>query len=1476
MTSVEIEMPVLGSLGRSGTSRSKSRSRGESSHHSASSTSQSTASLTSSIASPPSTSNSTHQNESLGGSKGKEKAADPSSLLPPANIHPTSSNPSSSSPSSNNTVSTENTLLASPFNPTSNTSLKKSPSLSRLKNFGRRSSPNLSTSAAVPPVPPLPLPATPSPSSSPDPTTPTAASSPAFASTATPAASTSPVGNQQSPISQSPEEIDNNSNMLLPPQPAFLARRSSSVSGHGGDSGSSSGGYNSRNASTTSFNSSMGAGGSYALGHSEESFVGEKPDRGRLDRGGNVYGNESGSVKPKERSNSHGASGATGIKGFGRRLFSRTTPQSTASRSHSTSSSGTSQSSPPLTPTTPPLPLDALNKRAAASGMMSPLTLDLSEGGLPQLPPLNMNFNTSVFSKPKTGSKDQFTTSSISSSSVQSSSNQFSQSPTSNLTPSSSLSSAGFSSKDTGHSSFMPTLPPTSASPPRRNESLPFVTDRVEHRGLPSPTPTPTKRSPEGGDSAVEDSDFLRAVLSFGDTDADATATDTSYSFSSANGGGYSSFATSNASTSQSFRNPFGSNGWNSPGIPKTMRESEAREWERRERENAVKRIVPKHRQGLFSRRDQDEDSEDDYGAEDEEEDLEEIEPKSEGQLKKNGGLSPSDAITRRGSSPSQWPTAKGVSLTRSPSSTSTADSFHSLIEDSPVPASQIQSQRQQQPQVGLETPGKRSLYTATLLKVHPHLSSCLKVSSGGQEPINVKSNDTEIRFPRSINQAKSLQSHNSNFSFSRSLSVAVARTLLMKRLKRDRLPLAQEVEISWFQTKYGSELISPEEIAAGLASRPIVSPEALAVSPVMGSNTSSSNSSLSRSSSADTLSLATDSEALKKDNNGLTLWAQRPSFMDRCSEFRPDDDFNPGDVVISQLSSNFSKRLSQQGQGRASFVKPAPLSFSARICTLAEIAPPTKPGSDAPPPTKFRKRDAERPAREEVRRVAKAPPPWIASRTGPSPGVKQAMDRSAALAALTGDNGAQQNVSLPSSPSLQQGGLSRSSSMISSVGPTSSTPKRASTRSNALQNRTAASGRDHGTVREEDEDNASAIMAGDGSDGESSEEEEEVPLALLHAHRKERERIAILEAEVQALRAAQQHSQLEKERYEFAERKKREEERLVEYNKKVLAEARARRGKTEHSAILTSNNYGAGDATALSPSASRPDLRRSNSNLKAKIHHSSSMVDLHSTSSNVGLPSAPSIYSNRAAMSRGSSSNLHSPSAIVASPSKSARSPGQQTLSPPSNTLSPPPLASTTVRRRSSFNGKSDGIGPIHSSGPSSPLIGSPPVPTPHRSSTLPHSPSLQVNGYSNALGYGAPHSPSSPTSPTGLPGLSPSASSMRVSSRQPHTSKPLLSSSQSSQFGGLLAQQQAQQQAILEQEQSMRHAQMMAHQAQQMQYQAARHQQHHQSQMMGGGMTNSMSMGQVNPYFHPQPLVNLDPRAIPSSATQRFSGWQ
>lgn len=331
-----------------------------------------------------------------------------------------------------------------------------------------------------------------------------------------------------------------------------------------------------------------------------------------------------------------------------------------------------------------------------------------------------------------------------------------------------------------------------------------------------------------------------------------------------------------------------------------------------------------------------------------------------------------------------------------------------------------------------------------------------------------------------------------------------------------------------------------------------------------------------------------------------------------------------------------------------------------------------------------------------------------------------------------------------------------------------------------------------------------------------------------------------------------------------------------MEYNKKVLAEARARRGKTEHSAILTSNNYGAGDATALSPSASRPDLRRSNSNLKAKIHHSSSMVDLHSTSSNVGLPSAPSIYSNRAAMSRGSSSNLHSPSAIVASPSKSARSPGQQTLSPPSNTLSPPPLASTTVRRRSSFNGKSDGIGPIHSSGPSSPLIGSPPVPTPHRSSTLPHSPSLQVNGYSNALGYGAPHSPSSPTSPTGLPGLSPSASSMRVSSRQPHTSKPLLSSSQSSQFGGLLAQQQAQQQAILEQEQSMRHAQMMAHQAQQMQYQAARHQQHHQSQMMGGGMTNSMSMGQVNPYFHPQPLVNLDPRAIPSSATQRFSGWQ
>lgn len=1448
-------MPVFGSLGRSAT---KSRSRINSpaattsspSTHSSSAdamtaSNPSTSSPSTSTFTSPATSVDQNSNSTLAQSDWNASVSGKGKLLPPANIKQPSSSSYSSIPSSSlspstvpsptSTSPTNTSPLASSFNPSSSSNtLKKSPSLSRL-SFRRKNQASSSSNPATPPVPPLPSTQS---SINSEPTTPTLTSSPSSSrnqlSTSPASALIPPPSPKYRPQPSESSiyqdiEIENNNSMLLPPQPAFLGRRSSSASGHGGDSGSSSG-YNSRNASTTSFSSSPGGSAIYSDGNTQDSH-GERSDRSR-NGSMEAHGNISGGFK-KERSNSHGASG---IKVFGRRLFNRSTPQALNSRSHSTSSSATSQSSPPSTPTTPALPLDALNKRAAAS-TMSPLTLEsgIGEGGLPQLPPLNMGFSNSAYVPKKV---NQSNPSSISSNSNQSGSNQLSQSPTSTLSPSSSSQSLGYDPSKT-FTSFMPTLPPSSASPPRRNESLPFVTSRAENRGLSSGTPTPTK---DRNSMVVDDSDFLRAVLSFGDTDSEVTAANTSSSFSSGYGGFSSSFATSNASRSQQSFRSMSNSSWNSPGIPKTMRESEAREWERRERENAVKTIRPKHRKGLFGSREEDDESEDDYGVEDDEEDEDEDRSRSPSNVKTKQYLTSTDPVSplRRGSSPSQWPSAKAVLLARSPSG-STQDSWHSLNDDSQAaPPS---------PQVGLETPGKRSLYTATLLKVHPHLSSVFKPSAGGLEVSSLKSppstpamSTSEIRFPRSINDSNLLQTHSSTLSFSRSLSVAVSRTLVMKRLKKERLPLAQEVEISWFQTKYGSELISPEDVFAGLANRRMVSPEALAVSPVIGTkvSTTSTPALLPSSSSSDTLALASDEKTLKRDQNGLTLWTQRPSFQERCSVFTSENDFIPGDV-ISQSSSNFGKRLSQQGS-RRSVVKPAPLSYSARICALADIAPPTKLGGNFPPPTKFRKRDAGRPAREEIGRTksTKAPPPWIASRTGPPPAVKQAMDRSASMASLMGTSSNEQ-----SPPQGNTGGLSRSSSISSTVGalpsfsgPTSSTPKRSSTRPSNVNRRTA-SGRDTTTVKEEDEGGESALQ---GSD-ESSEEEEEVPLALLHSHRKERERVAALEAEVQALRAAQQHSQNERERYELAERRRREEAKMAEYNRHVLAEARARRGKTEHSAVLSSNNYGAGNASALSPSASRPDLRQSHSNSRSsKINHSSSMVDLHS-GFHPGMSSSPSLYSNRAAVSRGSTSNLPSQNPAASPP---ARSPSQNpmSLSPPVNTLSPPPLEST--RRRSSFNGQAIDAASQPHSGPSSPLIASPSVPLPHRSSTMPNSFSVQQ----------------------GIDG------NMRVSSRQPHrspsSSQPLLNPSQSQQFGGLLAQQQAQH------DQAVRQSQMIAHQAQQMQWQAARQQQAHQSQMMGG-MSNSMSMGQVNPYFGgPQPLVSLDPRAVPASATQKFSGWK
>ncbi|PWN54075.1 hypothetical protein IE53DRAFT_44312 [Violaceomyces palustris] len=932
--------------------------------------------------------------------------------------------------------------------------------------------------------------------------------------------------------------------MLSPPKPAFLAR-----------STPSSPNFSSLNASVTSFTSSGGEGnGTPSLRNSSSSRGGcNSSSEADLHSNGLWLDSAGATIDPKthegvdrergggppsrSKSKTRGESSTFGeggvtLKGLGRRFFSRSSSnQPNASRSQSSSSAGTSRSSPPLTPTTPPpVPLWLPNG-----------TKDFFGDSL-SLPPLSIG-NPGASSASLGGSMDQINI----------------KSPLPRLSERGS-SLTGMSTSRAGLNGPAG----SAASTPPLSPHLPVV---PEATFSPLPKSLEVLRSHAPAEQPVSellgeaDSEFLRAVLNFGSEESATRPIPSSSvrSFSlNLSADRYSSVGFGNQQRMQ--RGPHGK---------VVMTQAEARCFSESIRLDTKPKFSV--RPGLFRRNS--DDSEDEYGEDD------------------------SHLVSA--------PTSPARGESSLPTLPVYPSSFSATKPRSPSPkkgwGERVQEEDEEDDEVerlvntlgpGLDTPSKRALYTCTLLKVHPHLASKFTASPDGKLIPAARESSTrealaEIRYPRSINLESRLRQHHSTHAFTRDLGVAVARTLVMKKLRRVQLPIEQEVEVSWFQRKYGTEIISPDEIMASLASRAMVSPEALARPPVMTPNYAiaaasekSSEKSFISSESTSPDSLGDQVKAsFDPDHNGLALWTSRPGFSQRCVMIRSEDTFTPGDVLsggvslVAKRSSLISAQVS---------IKPQPINFSPRVRLLAGLPSLEEERKlKYTAPARFRPRESRResrllsasepgpasensrltpgsvarPDREDRRKESRQPPPWIAPRNPLHLNPVAALGMPQPSAPVCGNLGKRMsNASLPRPHDVA---MVRKGASYHGMEPASN-------------------------LLEEDEDDSR-------SDASS---EEEVPLARLSEHRSqrnaERERLRKLEEEIAELKkrererdveeqARKKREEEEAQRIESERRKAKEEARATEKNRKILQEARERRERTRHSALLASSNYGAG-----------------------------------------------------------------------------------------------------------------------------------------------------------------------------------------------------------------------------------------------------------------------------------------------------------
>lgn len=261
----------------------------------------------------------------------------------------------------------------------------------------------------------------------------------------------------------------------------------------------------------------------------------------------------------------------------------------------------------------------------------------------------------------------------------------------------------------------------------------------------------------------------------------------------------------------------------------------------------------------------------------------------------------------------------------------------------------------------GLSSPSKRALYNCTLLKVHPSLADAvlatnafevLRASLGGSSrqpsrvstssrpndpssspaiptPSNLKPDAVSqalgagvvvvpqtgtLVYPRSMNAASDIAVHESSLSSSRCLGVALARKKVMQRLVRP-LSVAHDVELGWFQRRYGSELIPSPLVARAVAARR-ATPEALvkAPTPETGSNPEEVN----------------NFAALKR-------WTQRSSFAERNISIVP---YAPqlGGLAYFDPDENVAAYAAYPVAPPSSRRRAAPLTYSNRITGLAQV----------------------------------------------------------------------------------------------------------------------------------------------------------------------------------------------------------------------------------------------------------------------------------------------------------------------------------------------------------------------------------------------------------------------------------------------------------------------------------------------------------------------------------------------------------
>lgn len=787
---------------------------------------------------------------------------------------------------------------------------------------------------------------------------------------------------------------------------------------------------------------------------------------------------KSGNSKPSKELPKSTSGGVGTLRGLGRKLFSRSSTNLVKGgapmldeRSQSTSSSSTGGAhSPLLTPTTPPhvqpvwLPNGQKDFFATFSGLPSSMNLAAPIEGL----------------SPKT-IQGAF-----------SSDSQAFETNTSSLGHGSSTSSSSHQSAALS----LPTLPSTAATP----STSTFSATRRE-------VPAAIKEEEDG------DSDFLRAVLNFGDGD-EANAPQ------SFRGGRAAPLPPRSSSLGDIHGITSSPSSFKPPASPIRLADGRVLLTQEAAKSYASEKPAPryvvvkkgKYRTGLFGA---DSESEDEYGKDEESDDGDATAVATPETVSAPPEKNASESV--------QYPSFISKARTPSPSNGATTPA----VATRPI---------------GLDSAAKRALYNCTLLKVHTHLAPTLAGDAEARSQIPVIAageilySNEDLRFPRSINPSSSLRSHTTTHSFSRNLHVALARTEVMRKLRRERLRIEQEVEISWFQRRYGSTSIGADQIASALKQRQI-SPEALAKAHISAPSLEDGIASSRR------LSGIVNLEAGQKlqEKNGIVVWARRPGFLERMNVLVPADEFAPGEVLVDGMAKLAVSATTSE------------VSFSPRIRVLAGL-----PSVEEERRLKYSTRPR---GLESKRRLTSSSEPAVWD------GTDHRSRRESSQASPVSKPKRLPPWMAPRDPQLLSPGsaIQRRLTRAASEGPTAF--------STLHQNSSSAS-----IPEAPDQDE----KYGDSSD-------EEVPLARLSDFRAQRaaekERILQLENEVALLRQGEEERKareeearrMEAERM-YEERKAAVEARRREKNKKLLQEARDRRGFTRASMLLNEPNYGAGN----------------------------------------------------------------------------------------------------------------------------------------------------------------------------------------------------------------------------------------------------------------------------------------------------------